>query len=206
LTTVAIIDYGLGNLGSVRRAFADIGASVTVVDKPDALGNATHLVLPGVGAFADGMALLKAGGWVDAISNQVHDHHKPLLGICLGMQLLATEGMEGGRTPGLDLIPGTVSRLDQMGCKSRVPHVGWNDIVIKRPDACLMRNLGNGTDFYFVHSFAYQPEQAEHVVATCNYDIDVVAVIQNGCVMGTQFHPEKSSKAGFQLLRNFLNA
>lgn len=206
MTAVAIIDYGLGNLGSVRRAFTDIGADVTILSNPDGLGLATHLVLPGVGAFADGMAQLHAGGWVDALRSQVVEHHKPVLGICLGMQLLATEGTEGGLTPGLDLIPGKVSRLDQMGCKSRVPHVGWNDIQIRQPDSVLMRGIGDGTDFYFVHSFACQPDQAAHIVATCNYDIDVVAVIQNGCVMGTQFHPEKSSRAGFHLLKNFLNA
>jgi glutamine amidotransferase len=202
---VAIIDYGLGNLGSVRRAFSELGAEVFVAGQPDQLHVATHVVLPGVGAFSDGMAQLNQRGWVDAIRFQVVERGKPFLGICLGMQLLASEGFEGGKTRGLDLIPGKVTRLDQLGCKSRVPHVGWNDISIMNGGARLLDGIGDGTDFYFVHSFAFQPETPAHVVAVCHYDIEVVSVIQNGQVMGTQFHPEKSSRAGFQVLHNFMS-
>jgi glutamine amidotransferase len=203
--TVAIIDYGLGNLGSVRRAFAEIGAEVFVAKQPEQLDLATHIILPGVGAFSDGKSQLSKLGWVDAIRLQVLENGKPLLGICLGMQLLASEGFEGGHSLGLNLIPGKVLKLDLMGCKSRVPHVGWNDISIVNRNSRLLDGISDGTDFYFVHSFAYQPSDSKDIVAICRYDVDVVSVIQNGHVMGTQFHPEKSSRAGFQVLRNFIN-
>ena len=200
---VALIDYGLGNLGSVRRAIGELGADPQLADTPAKLACADRIILPGVGAFADGMALLQKGGWVSAIREEA-GKGKPLLGICLGMQLLATQGLEGGRTEGLGLIPGDVVPLAGLGCELRIPHVGWNSVALRDPGASMMRGIPAGTDFYFVHSYAFQPSDERDVVATTSYGIPIPAAVARRSVMGTQFHPEKSSRAGFRLLRNFL--
>jgi imidazole glycerol-phosphate synthase subunit HisH len=198
---VAVIDYGLGNLGSVRRAIAELGAEPVLADKPEQLAAADRVILPGVGSFADGMALLTDRGWIGAL----RETEKPVLGICLGMQLLASRGTEGGDTEGLNLIPGKVVGLETLGCDLRIPHVGWNALTVS---SCtqMLRGIPSGTDFYFVHSFVFQPRDVSDVVATTSYGVPVTAVVGRGNVMGTQFHPEKSSKAGFRVLRNFLDA
>ena len=126
---IAVVNYGLGNLASVRRAFEDIGAQVTIANHPSELCDASRIVLPGVGAFAEGMECLTKSGWATALGEIVIQQGKPLLGICLGMQMLATIGYEGTETKGLGFIPGTVRRLDAIGCSIRIPHVGWNDAV-----------------------------------------------------------------------------
>jgi glutamine amidotransferase len=200
---VALIDYGMGNLGSVRRAIGELGAEPLLADAPAKLGAADRIILPGVGAFSDGMRLLEAGGWTRAIRAQA-DAGKPVLGICLGMQLLAARGLEGGDNEGLGLIPGEVQPLASLGCELRIPHVGWNSVAVRDRSAGMMLGIPDGTDFYFVHSYAFQPRDAADVVATTEYGIPIAAVVARGKVMGTQFHPEKSSRAGFRLLRNFL--
>jgi len=204
---VAIIDYGMGNLGSVRRALEQLGAEAEIVDTPEQLEDADRIILPGVGSFADGMRHLNRDGWTEALI-RLTGEGKPLLGICLGMQLLASEGSEHGDHPGLGLVPGRVVHLDTMDCKERIPHVGWNDIHVNQPEgnpsAVLFDGIQDGTDFYFVHSFAYQAEQASDVLAQVQYGIPVTAAVGRGHVMGTQFHPEKSSRAGFRILKNFL--
>jgi glutamine amidotransferase len=150
------------------------------------------------------MARLHADGWVAALRARVADG-TPLLGICLGMQMLATASEENGVTDGLDLVSGRVRRLDSLGCTLRVPHVGWNDV--RHVDGhTLFARIPQGTDFYFVHSFALVPVTAGDVCATTDYDGEVTAAVQRGRVFGTQFHPEKSSHAGRQVLRNFLQA
>ncbi|HET7298631.1 MAG TPA: imidazole glycerol phosphate synthase subunit HisH, partial [Burkholderiales bacterium] len=191
---VAVIDYGLGNLGSVRRAIAELGAEPVLADKPEQLASADRVILPGVGSFADGMALLRERGWVGAL----RETGKPVLGICLGMQLLASRGTEGGDSEGLDLIPGEVVGLDKLGCELRIPHVGWNSVAVDDPGR-ILRGITSGTDFYFVHSYVFQPRDAADVVATTSYGVPVTAVVGRGNAMGTQFHPEKSSKAGFRV-------
>lgn len=200
---VAIINYGMGNLGSVRRAFEEIGAAPIIANHPSSLYEVNRVVLPGVGAFAEGMAHLSHGGWIEALNDVVTAQGKPLLGICLGMQMLATVGHEGGLTQGLDLIPGQVQRLDDLGCKLRIPHVGWNEVRYRKDDV-LFEGIADASDFYFVHSYAFVPQIAESLIATVPYGIDIAAVVRQGHVFGCQFHPEKSSKAGRQLLRNFL--
>jgi imidazole glycerol-phosphate synthase subunit HisH len=202
---VAIINYGLGNLGSVRRALTDLGADVVVAEHPIALFDANRIVLPGVGAFGEGMARLRAGGWVDALRYQVVEAGKPLLGICLGMQMLATASEENGVSDGLGLIPGRVRRLDELGCSLRIPHVGWNEVRFDQRRASLFDEIPQATDFYFVHSYALVADDAESVCATTTYGSELIAAVQKGHVFGTQFHPEKSSKAGRQILRNFLD-
>jgi glutamine amidotransferase len=150
------------------------------------------------------MSLLVQGGWVAALHNVVVCQRKPMLGICLGMQMLATRGYEGGLTPGLDLIPGQVQRLDTLGCSLRIPHVGWNEVQYKVEDK-LFESIPDSSDFYFVHSYAFIPEYTEHLIATVQYGLDAAAVIKNGHVFGCQFHPEKSSKVGRQLIKNFMS-
>lgn len=203
---VAIVDYGMGNLGSVRRALAELGAYAMIVERPEQLSEAERIILPGVGSFTDGMAQLNERGWSNELRRQTQEIGKPLLGICLGMQLLASEGSEGGNgcnTPGLDLIPGEVVRLDVLGCKQRIPHVGWNAITFQG-ELALFAGIPRGTDFYFVHSFTFRPTRHEDVLASADYSIPVVAAVGNAHILGAQFHPEKSSKAGFRLLKNFL--
>ena len=200
---VAVIDYGLGNLGSVRRAIAELGAEPVLADRPAQLAAADRVILPGVGSFTDGMSLLHERGWVGALREEAKQG-KPVLGICLGMQLLASRGTEGGDTEGLDLIPGEVVGLEALGCELRIPHVGWNSLAVRDESCAILRGIPGGTDFYFVHSFVFQPRDAADVVASTAYGVPVTAVVGRGNVMGTQFHPEKSSKAGFRVLRNFL--
>jgi len=201
---VALVNYGLGNLGSVRRALEDLGADVVIAEKPAMLAGTDRIILPGVGAFKDGMARLHKDGWVDVIHREIEVHGKPLLGICLGMQMLADSGDENGPNPGLGLIPGHVRRLDKLGCDLRIPHVGWNDVNYTRGFE-LFNNIPQGMDFYFVHSYAFDMVDSDWVTATTHYGVGVVAAVAKGHVFGTQFHPEKSSKAGKQILENFLS-
>lgn len=201
---IAIIDSGICNLGSVRRALTALGVEPVIVNQAQLLGRAERMILPGVGGFSQGMAHLRDGGWIDTVRREVLDHGKPLLGICLGMQLLATGGTEGGETAGLDLIPGDVVRLNELGCDARIPHVGWNDIRRSGNDNPLLESIPDGTDFYFVHSYALRPKDPAHEIAHATYGAPFTAVVACGSVWGTQFHPEKSSKAGLRLLKNFL--
>lgn len=199
---VAIINYGVGNLASVRRALEDLGATPSIVSAPAALAQVDRIVLPGVGAFAEGMKRLSEGGWVPAL-REAGGRGTPLLGICLGMQLLGTGSDEGDGAEGLDLIPGRVQRLDSLGCTLRIPHVGWNEVAYRRSDR-LFGDIPDGSDFYFVHSYALAPDRDEDVLATTPYGCDIVTAVRRRHVFGCQFHPEKSSRAGRQLLRNFL--
>lgn len=200
---VGVINYGMGNLASVRRALEDIGADVEIVHQPSALYDLNRIVLPGVGAFGEGMGRLRDAGWVEVLQEVIIQQRKPLLGICLGMQMLATEGYEGGLTKGLNFVPGKVQRLDTLGCTLRIPHVGWNEVRYRTTDA-LFDGIPDSSDFYFVHSYAFAPEVKEHLIAITTYDYEVSAVIRNNNVFGCQFHPEKSSKAGRKLLINFM--
>ncbi len=200
---VAVIDYGMGNLGSVRRAFEECGAEVSVCRDPMEVNGAQRIVLPGVGAFTDGMKNLTAAGWVEKLRESIRDPEVALIGICLGMQLLAQSGSEGGETQGLCLIPGHVRLLHAIDSSERIPHVGWNEVHTVRPTA-LLRGIPDGTDFYFVHSYHFS-EGGDAVCAKTPYGGGFASVVAAGNVFGTQFHPEKSSRPGFALLRNFLS-
>jgi glutamine amidotransferase len=206
--SVGVIDYGAGNLGSVMRAFASLGASPHLLTTPSQLHTVDRLVLPGVGNFAECMQRLRAGAWIDALRLEVLESMRPLLGICVGMQMLADAGSEGTTdgegVPGLGLVPGRVTHLRTLGCSQRVPHVGWNAVVPSRPGDPLFDGIPGGTDFYFVHSYAFQPSDPATTLATTDCGVPVTAAVRQRHVWGTQFHPEKSSRAGFQLLRNFL--
>jgi imidazole glycerol-phosphate synthase subunit HisH len=201
---VGIVNYGMGNLGSVQRALDDLGVENFVAAHPQALFEADRVILPGVGAFGQGMQRLKERGWVDTLHRLAREEHRPLLGICLGMQMLATEGHEGGKTPGLGLIDGEIRHLETLGCTLRIPHVGWNETRHTGADP-LFEHIPQAADFYFVHSYAFAPRRDDDVLARTEYGVPVVAAVRHGNVFGTQFHPEKSSRAGLQLLRNFLS-
>jgi imidazole glycerol-phosphate synthase subunit HisH len=201
---VGVVNYGMGNLGSVRRALEDLRAEVVIAEDPQTLREVDRIILPGVGAFGEGMARLRSGGWVDALRAQVEESGTPLLGICLGMQMLGTSSAENGFSEGLDFIAGRVRRLDAIGCSLRIPHVGWNDVGFQ-DGARLFHQIPQSSDFYFVHSYALEPDDPGDLCATTTYGARLAAAVQKGHVFGTQFHPEKSSRAGRQVLRNFLD-
>lgn len=201
---IAIIDYGMGNLASVRRAFEVCGAqNAFIAEEPKALRDASHIVLPGVGAFADGMTQLKKSGW-DEVILEAADKGVPLLGICLGMQLLAQRGHEGGLTNGLGIIPGEVKLMQPQNESERIPHVGWNEVYTDEQDR-LFSGVKPGTDFYFVHSYHVIPESETDVLGSTPYCEKIVSAVKRKNVYGVQFHPEKSSTAGFQILKNFVS-
>lgn len=201
---IAIIDYGMANLRSVYNALQATGADGHVTANPDDLKKADAIVLPGVGAFGDGMRNLRQAGFVEAMEEEVLHKGKPFLGICLGMQLLATTGLEHGEHAGLNWVPGVVDRIPvpQKDPALRVPHVGWNDVRFLQGDG-LYAGLGETQAFYFVHSFTYFPEQWEVVSGTCSYGLDLVASIEADNISATQFHPEKSHKVGLAVLNNW---
>lgn len=200
---VIIIDYGMGNIGSVLRALEECGADVTVTDNPADINKADKIILPGVGAFPDGMRALIESGWSEAIKVAVADSNKSFLGICLGMQLFATRSFEGKETQGLNLIPGSVEKLSPILVNERVPHIGWNEVNPKR-DSQLLAGIESGTDYYFVHSYHFKPDDDKNIVASSPYCGGFVSSVSRDNVFGVQFHPEKSSKAGFRIIKNFM--
>jgi glutamine amidotransferase len=202
MSRVAIVNYGMCNLDSVARAVEECGGTPVVTDRVEDLRTAGRLILPGVGAFPDGMRNLHARGLDVALQEQAGRGVR-LLGICLGMQLLATEGWEVSRTSGLGLIAGTVQRLASNGEEIRIPHIGWNEVDLVRPSP-LFEGVASGRDFYFVHSYALVCDRPDDVLARTTYGAGFVSAVECGNVFGVQFHPEKSQKLGFQLLRNFL--
>ena len=206
---IGIIDYGVGNLGSVRRTLQEIGLEPALISRATDVAAPDALILPGVGNFSDCAQKLRDGGWVHALEDQVQGRQKPLLGICVGMQLLADLGREGAApdmdaTPGLGFIPGSVEHIRSVGCPLRVPHVGWNEVIPVDTSDGLFAGIEAGTDFYFVHSYTFVASEPSDILATVDYGVDLCAAVGRGHVWGTQFHPEKSSRAGFRLLRNFV--
>ncbi len=205
---VGVIDYGVGNLGSVMRALEVLRVTPLLVDRATDMHVADCLILPGVGNFADCVRMLEAGQWITALKEEVMGYNKPLLGVCVGMQLLAdssTEGAVNGEPlMGLGFVPGQVQHLAAMGCQLRVPHVGWNAVSSTQAQDRLFHEIPPQTDFYFVHSYAFDAKNAADVIATTHHGITVTAAVRRGHVWGTQFHPEKSSKAGFKVLKNFI--
>lgn len=202
---VLIVDYGMGNLASVRRALEECGADVFISDDPQSLKEAGAIILPGVGAFSDGMNHLRDRAWIAPLRQSVIEDRIPFLGICLGMQFLADRSFEGQETQGLGWISGDVVRLERKTSEERIPHMGWNE-VFKRKSHSILADVADGTDFYFVHSFHFAAKDPAAVVAVTPYCGGFVSVVAKENIVGVQFHPEKSSKAGFQVLRNFLSS
>jgi glutamine amidotransferase len=204
---VGIIDYGVGNLASVKKALEEIGVNTLVIDQARQMGCADKYILPGVGNFTNCKQCLDKSGWTEAISEEVLGRKRPLLGICVGMQLLADTSTEGaatyGSTAGLGFISGEVVAIKSLGCQYRIPHMGWNSIKIIH-NCPLLQGVDEGTDFYFVHSYTFISKMENAVQAQVEYDVTLSAVVGKDHIWGTQFHPEKSSLAGSKILSNFV--
>ncbi|MBN9468924.1 MAG: imidazole glycerol phosphate synthase subunit HisH [Bosea sp.] len=211
--TVTIVDYGSGNLHSAAKAFeraaaeAGLAASIRVTSDPDAVRAADRIVLPGVGAFADCRAGLDAvAGMVEALEETVRGKGRPFLGICVGMQLMASRGLEYVTTQGLGWIPGDVSLIRPQDESLKIPHMGWNTLH-KQDEHALLDGIETGPSgwhAYFVHSYALVAERAQDVLALTDYGGPVTAMVAQGNMAGTQFHPEKSQRLGLKLIANFL--
>ena len=199
---IAIIDYGVGNLFSLSSSLRYLGLETEVTRDAEVLRRADRIILPGVGAFADAIAKLRSTGLVDTICEQAAAG-KPLLGICLGMQLLFEKSYEYGEHEGLGLVPGQVVPLaDKLPAGLKVPHIGWNRLQILKKEDPLFKYSGDEEYVYYVHSY-YATDCAENTLAVSEYGIPVTGVVRAGSVIGTQFHPEKSGQGGLRLLRAF---
>lgn len=202
MVKIGLLNYGAGNFASVLNALSHLELDVEEVTAPSDLDSATHIILPGVGSFPAAVEKLDDLGLVDALREHVLGQRKPFLGICVGMQILASEGREFRTAAGLDYVPGVVDRIASGDSQLRIPHMGWNELTLRR--SCpLFAHIEDSPSFYFVHSYCYTTDSSESVVATCEYGQPITACIQAGNVFGVQFHPEKSQRDGLQLLRNF---
>jgi glutamine amidotransferase len=197
---IAVLDYGMGNLRSLRNALDYLGLEVEVIAEPARLADFSHVILPGVGAFGRAMGNLRARGFVEPIRAHV-DAGKPLLGICLGMQILASTGYEFGEHEGLGLVPGKVMPFE-VNDAYPVPHVGWNNVAFAQKHPFVGRTR-KAVDYYFVHSFHFVAESETDVIATSDYGPSFTAIVGRHSVIGTQFHPEKSQTGGLALLEGF---
>lgn len=195
---IAIVDYGIGNLRSVEKAFQQVAAQARVTADPQLVRKAEGIVLPGVGAFGDGMAQLQAAGFV-ALLKDCAERGIPILGICLGMQLLFEESEEMGRFAGLGLLPGRVRRFHG---DLKIPHIGWNQVHTVQASP-LLADVPQDSHAYFVHSYYVEPSDQDIVLATTDYGGPFASIVGRGSLFGLQFHPEKSQEVGLQMLRNF---
>lgn len=205
LPKIGLLNYGAGNFASVRNALCHIGLEPLEVTDPTAMDDATHLILPGVGSFPAAMNRLSEMKIWEELDRQVNRKHKPFLGICVGMQILADRGFEFEETRGLGWIGGEVKQIDSKAHSLSVPHIGWNELIVNQQNE-LLQNLPDSPSFYFVHSFAFQPAVAETQIAVCEYGQEITAIVQKENIFGVQFHPEKSQRDGLQLLKNFSQA
>lgn len=197
---IAIIDYGMGNLASVKNAFLKLGYEAYTTSRPDEILGADKVVLPGVGAFADAIQNLRDLG-IDQTIHELVERETPFLGICLGMQLLFTESDENGIHQGLDIIKGRVEKFN-LPPGLKVPHMGWNQIEIN-PVSSWLAQIPTGSYFYFVHSYYVVPEDEAVVAARTDYGLNFVSAVEQGRLFATQFHPEKSSELGLKILKSF---
>ncbi len=209
MNKLALIDYGSGNVRSAARALRaaaqmeNIDLELELTSDPDLIADADRIVLPGVGHFADCMTNLKArDGVIDAMMQAVFAKSRPFFGVCVGMQLLASLGLEDGETDGLGWIPGIVDRLNPMDSSLPIPHMGWNEVFVR--DHPVLDELGENPHVYFTHSFAISCEEEGDIAATCDYGGGFVAAVRRDNIFGVQFHPEKSQKTGLKILANFL--
>lgn len=198
-----IVQLGVGNLSSVASAVEFLDGKPFLITTPNQLESCERIILPGVGSFSHAMQRLRGTGFATALHEHVINLKKPILGICLGMQLMATQGSEGGRTDGLGWLPGSVDKVCPQQSSERVPHVGWNSLVFHQAHA-LLEGIPAEADFYFVHSYTLNAGDPEVVIASCNYGTGVTAILAKENIFATQFHPEKSQDYGLKLLENFL--
>lgn len=207
--TIALIDYGSGNLHSAAKALQkaadERSASVVITRDPEQLRHASHIVLPGVGAFADCMAGLQAiDGLIEALNEQVMQVQKPFLGICVGMQMILERGLEHGTHAGLGWMKGEVVPITPHDPTLPIPHMGWNELEITAPNHPIFKDIPSGAHAYFVHSFHALCTDTSQVLATADYGGSVSACIGRDNMVGTQFHPEKSQQVGLKIIKNFL--
>jgi imidazole glycerol-phosphate synthase subunit HisH len=201
---ITIIDYKTGNLGSIQNILKRIGEPSVVTSDPAVIANATKLILPGVGAFDTGMKNLTELGLIDILNKKVVNEKVPVLGICLGMQVLS-KGSEEGTLPGLGWIDSTTVRFRfQNTAEYKIPHMGWNFINQHKPSR-LFDNMHTDPRFYFVHSYYFSPADPEDILTTTTYEIEFTSSVEKGNILGVQFHPEKSHKFGMKLLKNFVD-
>ena len=207
---VGIIDYGSGNIRSVFKSFEKAASllsseiQIKIIKNANELKKIEKIVLPGVGAFADCMeGLKKRPGLIEMLNLKVLKENKPFLGICVGMQLLANSSSEYGYTEGLSWLEGKVDNIKAVTKEIKIPHMGWNSLIFNQ-NSPLLNNIKKGEDFYFVHSYQFDVKENNFVLATTNYGIDITAIVLKNNILGTQFHPEKSQKAGIQFIKNFL--
>ena len=200
---VIIIDYGMGNLHSVVSGLKALNVETNITSSSEDISNASHIILPGVGSFSEGIKNLKESKLDVAINDAIKSREASLLGICLGMQLLAERGTEGSECSGLGLIRGEVKKFKQHESGERIPHMGWNEV--KHHNNLLFNGIPSGNDFYFLHSYYFNPTFERNIVSTTSYLGNFASAINDEQVWGVQFHPEKSSKYGLKLLENFLN-
>lgn len=201
---IAIVDYGMGNVRSLSNAFEYLGEDVVVTDDAQVMDDADRIVLPGVGAFGDAMQAMHQRGVIAPLNRQVHEFRKPILGICLGMQLVAKESLEHGRHQGLGWVDARIERLTPMA-PLKVPHVGWNSLDFPAQDWLFEGIRQKEANFYFVHSFHMVCANLQDRLATTDYGGDVTAVVRHDNIVVMQFHPEKSQDNGLRLLQNWVN-
>ena len=199
---VCILDYGSGNVKSVYNILVNIGTDVIISNKKNDIENCSHIILPGVGAYGSAMKKIQEKLPINILENQIINKGKPFLGICVGMQVLGDFGYEFGKNKGLGWIPGECRKL--ISNNLPLPHVGWNNITIKN-ESSILNGIGNDLDFYFVHSYVFEPSLNEHIISKTNYGNDFCSIIKKNNIFGVQFHPEKSHFAGKNLISNFLN-
>lgn len=198
---IAVIDYGMGNLRSVQKALEKVGADARITQQPQDLRNAAKIVLPGVGAMAPAMAKLRDLGMVEALHAAVKQGI-PLLGICLGYQLLFDRSDEGGQSDGLGMIQGHVKRFTEL----KVPHMGWNQLTIRQPDCLLFSGTDDGAEVYFCHSYYVDPTSQDDEATSTDYGINFASSVHRDNIYGVQFHPEKSQAVGLNILKNFVES
>lgn len=203
---LSIVDYGMGNIRSVMNAFELLGEKLEITDDPKKLSQSEAIILPGVGAFSDGMMNLKKKGLIEVLQKEIIEKEKPYLGICLGLEFLATKSFEGGEHEGLGWIDGEVIKINPSETSLKVPHMGWEDTQILKKDG-LFKEIENPT-FYYLHSYFFKIDDKEKDVITsiCDYGgVTITATIQKNNIYAVQFHPEKSQTTGIKLLKNFLD-
>lgn len=199
---IVIIDYNMGNLKSVQKAFEKVGSSAIITNDIETIKNSSKIVLPGVGSFKDGMNSLESLGLVDVLNSEVIEKKKPFLGICLGMQLVSTKSYENGETNGLNWIDSEVVKFEFEEKKLKVPHVGWNNVLYKNKNE-LYNGISDNSDFYFVHSYHFKTDE-DVISSITEYGYEFVSSIKKDNIYAFQFHPEKSQSVGLKLIENFV--
>lgn len=202
MSKIVIVDYSCGNIDSVNSAITYHGFKGVVTRDPKIINNADKIILPGQGSFKIGVNNLKKYNLFDLIISKALNDNTPILGICLGMQVLATMGFENGKENGLNLIPGNIEKMKET--KLKLPHIGWNEIEISK-ESPILKDIKNQTDFYFVHSYKFVCEDNDDILTTTKYEDTFVSSVCKRNIFGVQFHPEKSLTAGLQLIKNFID-